>query len=206
MYIVAIMIGYLLGMLSPAALLSRIKKTSLRENGSGNLGATNTMMVLGKGYGILVMLFDMGKSFAAVKLSQYLYPELRNVGIVAGSAAVVGHIYPFYLKFKGGKGLAAYGGMIVALRPWMVPVMLAACVTIMLVSNHGVAMAMSVCTIFPVLYGVCTRDFAAFVLLAALSALVMLNHKSNLRETKQKKDIIVRDYIKENFLHKNELH
>ena len=59
MYIIVIIIGYLFGMLSPSALLSKLKKKNLRTSGSGNLGATNTMMVLGKGYGIIVMLLDL---------------------------------------------------------------------------------------------------------------------------------------------------
>ncbi|MBQ7800740.1 MAG: glycerol-3-phosphate 1-O-acyltransferase PlsY [Oscillospiraceae bacterium] len=200
MYIIVVIIGYLLGMLSPAALLSRLKKKDLRKNGSGNLGATNTMLVLGKGYGVLVMLLDVGKAFLAVRLSMYLFPELRYAGIVAGFSAVVGHIYPFYMKFRGGKGLAAYGGMVLALKPWMFPVMLALCVAIMVITNQGVAMAVSACVLYPILYVVCTGDLGALLLLAALSVLIIINHRSNLEEAAQKKQIKVREYVKEHLL------
>lgn len=196
MYIIAIVIGYLLGMLSPSALLAKLKKTNLREIGSGNLGATNTMMVLGKGYGVAVMLFDIGKSFLAVRLSQRLFPELPYVGLAAGFAAVVGHIYPFYMHFRGGKGLAAYGGMILALEPWLFLVLVAIGVLIMVITNQGVAMAMSACILCPVFYGLYTRDLGAFLLLAALSVIIVINHKQNLVEAVQKKQVNVRDYIK----------
>lgn len=196
MYIIAIVIGYLLGMLSPSALLAKLKKTNLREIGSGNLGATNTMMVLGKGYGVAVMLFDIGKSFLAVRLSQRLFPELPYVGLAAGFAAVVGHIYPFYMHFRGGKGLAAYGGMILALEPWLFLVLVAIGVLIMVITNQGVAMAMSACILCPVFYGLYTRDLGAFLLLAALSVIIAINHKQNLVEAVQKKQVNVRDYIK----------
>lgn len=196
MYIIVIIIGYLFGMLSPSALLSKLKKKNLRTSGSGNLGATNTMMVLGKGYGIIVMLLDIGKSFLAVKLSQHLFPELPYVGIAAGIAAVAGHIYPFYMKFKGGKGLAAYGGLVLALEPWMFQVMLIVCAAIMIITNHGVAMAMSVCILYPILYIIYTGDVGGFLLLAALGVLVIINHRKNLKEAAQKKQVKVRDYIK----------
>lgn len=205
MYVVAIIIGYLFGMLSPAAFLSKVKQKSLKEHGSGNLGATNALMVFGLKYGIFVMLFDIGKAFLAVKLSLALFPKLLYAGIVAGFAAVVGHIYPFYLRFRGGKGLAAYGGMILALTPRMVPIVLITCVAIMLISNHGVAMAMSVCTMYPVVYMVYTGLFGGFILLVALSTVVLLNHRSNLQDIKQNKEVRVRDYIKEHFVNRTDL-
>lgn len=127
--VISLVIGYLLGTLSPAALFAKLKKVNLRKRGTGNLGATNTTMVLGKQYGALVMILDIGKAFLACKLAELLFPELAVAGLLAGAAAVVGHIYPFYMKFKGGKGLAAFGGMILAYNPWMFP-----CLSLLMVS------------------------------------------------------------------------
>ena len=200
MYSVVFLIGYLLGTLSPAALFSKSKNINLRANGSGNLGATNAMMVLGKEYGLLVMLLDIGKSYLAIKLSQHLFPKLAYAGIAAGFAAVVGHIYPFYMHFKGGKGLASYGGMILALNPKMVLLLLIVCVSLMIAFNDGVAMAISVCTLYPILCIVRTGDWIEFLLLVALGILVILNHRSNLQESKQKTQINVRAYIKDHLL------
>lgn len=99
----SIIIGYLLGCISPAALVSKIKNKDLRKSGTGNLGATNTLLVFGKSWGVCVMLFDVAKAFTACKLARWLFPSLPIAGMLAGSAAVAGHIYPFYMKFRGGK-------------------------------------------------------------------------------------------------------
>lgn len=101
--LICILIGYLLGSINPAALISRMKKTNLRDKGTGNLGATNTMLVLGKKYGAFVMAFDISKAFCAVKAAQMLFPALSISGLISGGAAVAGHVWPFYMKFKGGK-------------------------------------------------------------------------------------------------------
>lgn len=134
------LIGYLLGCLSPAALLSKIKKKDLRKEGTGNLGATNATLVLGKGCGALVMLFDITKAFAAARLAQRLFPAFIASGMIAGGAAVVGHIYPFYMKFKGGKGMAAFAGMILGTDPLMFIVLFAFSLVLMLALNYSAAM------------------------------------------------------------------
>ena len=102
---ICVLFGYLLGSLSPSALLSKLKKTDLRSGGSGNLGATNTMLVMGKAYGALVLVFDLAKGFFAVKIPGWVFPGAAYVGLAAGAAAVFGHVFPFYLKFN-----LAYGG------------------------------------------------------------------------------------------------
>ena len=111
--------GYLLGCLNPAALFAKAKKIDLRKKGTGNLGATNTTIVLGKKYGVIVMLFDIFKAYLAVKLAKVLFPKAALAWLFAGGAAVVGHIYPFYMRFKGGKGLACLGGAVLAISPSM---------------------------------------------------------------------------------------
>lgn len=137
--VVSLLIGYLLGMLSPAALFAKRKKVNLRKCGTGNLGATNTTMVLGKKYGALVMILDIGKAFLACKLAELLFPELAVADLLAGAASVVGHIFPFYMKFKGGKGLAAFGGMILAYNPWILLGLLAVGIVLIFIFNYGIA-------------------------------------------------------------------
>ena len=115
--ILCMMIGYVIGSLSPAALISKIKKQDIRKSGSGNLGTMNTMMNFGKRYAVPVMIIDMLKGFLAVKLAHWIVPAVSVAGVLAGGSAVLGHIFPFYMKFRGGKGLAPFGGMILALNP-----------------------------------------------------------------------------------------
>lgn len=193
--------GYLLGSLSPAALLSKLKNKSLRTHGTGNLGATNTMLVFGKGYGALVMLFDITKAFTAVKLAQALYPALFIAGLLAGSAAVVGHIFPFYLKFKGGKGLASFGGLILGVDPFLFLILLTIALTLMFVINYSVAMPLSAAILFPILYGIHSGSPAAFLIAAALSVLIIVKHIDNIHRVRRGEDAKIREYVKNHLLH-----
>ena len=111
--------GYSFGCINPAAALAVRKKKNLREIGTKNLGATNAAVAFGKKYGVLVMVIDILKSFISVKLARILFPQLYIAGLVAGGSAVMGHIFPVQMKFKGGKGLAAFGGLILAFDPMM---------------------------------------------------------------------------------------
>ena len=199
--LLCILIGYLIGSLNPAALLSKLKKKDLRKQGTGNLGATNTMIVLGKGYGALVMLFDVAKAFASVKLAQLFFADLAVAGILAGSAAVIGHIYPFYLKFQGGKGLAAFGGMILAVDPLLFIILLVIALTLMLVINYSVAMPISAAVLFPILYGIRVKNLPEIIISIAICLLIMIKHYSNIQKAKNGDDIKVRDYIKDHLFH-----
>ena len=109
-YLIAAVLGYLLGTSNMALYLSKIKKVDPRSGGSGNLGASNAMILMGWKAGILVGIHDIAKAALCVFLAKYLFPELIHVGAVAGVACVVGHVFPFYLKFRGGKGFASYVG------------------------------------------------------------------------------------------------
>ena len=199
--LLCILIGYLIGSLNPAALLSKLKKKDLRKQGTGNLGATNTMIVWGKGYGALVMLFDVAKAFASVKLAQLFFADLAVAGLLAGSAAVIGHIYPFYLKFQGGKGLAAFGGMILAVDPLLFIILLVIALTLMLVINYSVAMPISAAVLFPILYGIRVKNLPEIIISIAICLLIMIKHYSNIQKAKNGDDIKVRDYIKDHLFH-----
>lgn len=188
-------IGYAIGSLSPSYLLSKIKKQNFREKGTGNLGATNTMLILGKGYGAFVMLFDIFKAVAAAAVAGAIFKKTAMASLVAGVFAVVGHIFPFYLKFRGGKGLATFGGLILSFDPVMFLILLALTLILMFVFNYGVAMPMSACVLFPILALLKTRSIAVFALTFLASLLVFIKHFPNLKKALNKDDATVRDYI-----------
>ena len=124
-YVLAVILGYLLGCSSMAYYIGMAKKKDIRTAGSGNLGASNATVLFGWGAGVAVALHDIGKAFLAVVLAKWLFPELEFAGAAAGVACVLGHIFPFYLKFRGGKGLASYFGMTLALN-WKLALIVAA--------------------------------------------------------------------------------
>src|SRR6266576_1118415 len=122
MFIVVLAGSYLLGSIPFGYLIGRIAGIDIRKVGSCNIGATNVVRVLGKGYGYAVFLLDFFKGFGAVKLSMLLAmrspPDLSSpelFGIIAAVSSIVGHSYPPWLKFKGGKGVATSAGALLAL-------------------------------------------------------------------------------------------
>lgn len=197
---ISVLIGYLLGCLSPSAFFSMLKKKDVSKEGTGNRGATNTMLVLGKKYGVLVMIVDVAKAYLAVKLAKLLFPKLAVAGVVAGCSAVIGHIFPFYLNFKGGKGLSALGGMILGLDPILFPILVVIGLTFMFIANIGYAMPISAASMFPVLYGFRCRSLPEILMTVAVSALIIYQ---NVRAMQKKKNEVgktdVRKFIKNGF-------
>lgn len=190
-----ILLGYLLGTLSPAAILAFVKQINLKEQGTGNLGATNTFMVIGRGYGIMVMLLDITKAFLAVKLAGYLFPRAMLGGLVSGISAVLGHVFPFYMKFKGGKGLAAYAGLILAFDGWIFLALLIICMTCMLIVNYAVALPMSAAVLFPIFAALRYKNLLIFLLTLAVSILIIVKNWSNLRKAMNGEVVKFREYF-----------
>lgn len=111
--VIALVIGYLLGGLQTAILYSRMKGMDIREHGSGNAGATNTLRVLGKKAAAIVFMGDILKAVLAVIIAKLLFKEDSIVAaLYAGVGAIIGHSYPLFFKFKGGKGIAVTVGAI----------------------------------------------------------------------------------------------
>tara|TARA_R110002072_G_scaffold216958_8_gene374544 strand:- start:9143 stop:9757 length:615 start_codon:yes stop_codon:yes gene_type:complete len=120
MKILLILLAYLLGSIPWSVWIGKIfYNTDIRNYGSGNAGATNTMRVLGAKVGFAVLLLDALKGFAAVKLVALVpaYEDLTGFAIVLGIVSVVGHIFPVFAQFRGGKGIATLLGMIIAIHP-----------------------------------------------------------------------------------------
>ncbi|WP_205672098.1 glycerol-3-phosphate 1-O-acyltransferase PlsY [Ammoniphilus sp. YIM 78166] len=114
--VIAVIAGYLLGSISFSYLVAKkIAGIDIRQHGSGNAGATNTLRVLGKGPGILVLLLDALKGMVAVWLALWLTDGHHLATALAGAAAIVGHNWPVFYGFKGGKGVATTIGVIAAL-------------------------------------------------------------------------------------------
>ena len=113
-YFFSLLIGYLIGSISPGYLFGRIlKKVDVRIQGIGNTGATNTFRVVGKGAGIITALFDLSKGLLAIGISYYFLKVPLPVVYLSGFTAVVGHIFPFYLQFRGGHGMATVMGQVI---------------------------------------------------------------------------------------------
>ncbi len=190
-----LLMGYLLGCLNPATLIAKTKQKNIREMGTGNPGATNVLLNFGKAYGALVMVLDIAKSFGAFCLAQLLFPELLLAGYLAGCAAVVGHIFPFYLGFKGGKGLAPFGGFVLASDPLLFLFLLVTGVILMLVVNYSVVLPYYAGAVFPFAMGILKRSMPIFFLCAAASTLILGKHAGNIKKAMNGTDNKVREYV-----------
>lgn len=116
-YIICALIGYLIGGINPAYLLSRKRGLNMREAGSGNLGTSNTLLTMGIKPAIAVGLIDIFKPIVAILICKFLCPTFAYYKVITGVCAIMGHMYPFYLKFKGGKGFACLIGFTLAYHP-----------------------------------------------------------------------------------------
>lgn len=177
-YLISVVMGYLLGCSNMAYYLANVKKADLRGAGSGNLGASNATVLLGWRAGVLTAVHDIGKAVLAVLVMKLLFPELAHVGAVAGVASVLGHIFPFYLKFKGGKGFAAYFGMTLALN-WKLALCVGiAIVLVTLITDYIVCGTVTTIVSVPVCIGI-TSGWIAAAILCIATAVIFYKHREN---------------------------
>ena len=178
-YVLVILIAYLLGSSNMSYYISKIKGVDMQTKGSKNLGASNAMVLLGWKYGILVGIHDIGKSALAVFLTQLIFPDLPYIGAVAGVSSVLGHIFPFYLKFKGGKGFASYIGMTLALN-WKLALII--CVIIVLatlITDYIVVGTTLTITIVPTTLGIMERNWLLPLILLLGTIVIIWKHREN---------------------------
>lgn len=125
--IYCLLIGYVFGMFQTAYIYGRAHGIDIRKHGSGNAGTTNALRVLGKKAGLIVFAGDTLKCVLAIVLTAILFDKshpdmIYLLKIYAAAGAILGHNFPFYLKFRGGKGIAATAGMILAFHGYLLPV------------------------------------------------------------------------------------
>lgn len=123
--IICLAIGYLFGLFQTAYFYGKAHGIDIRQHGSGNAGTTNTLRVLGTKAGLIVFAGDCLKCMAAVWLVRLIFGNTYHdiiylLCLYTGAGAILGHNYPFYLNFKGGKGIAATAGMVLSFHPWFI--------------------------------------------------------------------------------------
>ena len=179
-YLIVIAIAYLLGCSNMAHYIARAKKVDLRSGGSGNAGASNATILLGWHAGIAVGAHDIGKAYLAVLLAKLLFGHLPAIGPVAGIACVLGHIFPFYMKFRGGKGFASYLGMTLALNWKLALVGMALVVLLTIVTDYLVVGTFTTVTVVPVFMGIIQKSWLVAVILCVGTATILWKHRENL--------------------------
>ncbi len=179
-YAAAALIGYLLGSSNLAYFLGRRRSVDIRDKGSGNPGASNTMVLYGWKAGIAVALHDIGKALLAVVLVSTLFRSLPLIGETAGASCVLGHLFPFYMGFRGGKGFAAYLGMIIGLNWRFAACLGVAIIVSVLITDYIVTGTMITVLSYPI-YCLIVGNYGAAAMLSVVTAIIVVRHKENFK-------------------------
>lgn len=174
----AALIGYFLGAIPFAMILTRLGGAGdLRMIGSGNIGATNVLRTGRKGLAALTLILDLLKGTVAVLLARHFFPGSE---IVAAAGAFFGHLYPIWIGFKGGKGLATYAGILFGLFWPMGLGYSVAWILLLLITRISSVAGLGAAAVAPVLaWGVGRTDYVP--VLAAISVIAFLKHRDNIR-------------------------
>ncbi len=188
-FILTAVAAYLLGSIPTGFLVARARGVDLRRVGSGNIGATNAMRVLGKPAGILVLLVDAAKGWCAVWVAAWIFKNfgasedsLESGRILAGVFAVLGHNYTCWLKFKGGKGIATTAGVYLALAPFALGMAFAVFVVVVLLTRYVSVGSMAGAVALPATVWIQQpHQVLLGGVTTALGALAIYKHQSNIR-------------------------
>jgi glycerol-3-phosphate acyltransferase PlsY len=178
-YAIAFAVAYLIGSVPFGVILTRLGGAGdVRQIGSGNIGATNVLRTGRKGLALATLAFDILKGALPVWLGyRYLGPD---VAVIAGLGAVIGHCFPVWLRFRGGKGVATACGVVAALTPLVVPIVLALFVAVVLLTRYvSLASILAAAATGPVAFWL--GAFQPGQLYLALALLIVLKHAGNIR-------------------------
>ena len=174
----ALLVGYLLGSIPFGLLLARFGgKGDLREIGSGNIGATNVLRTGSKGLAAATLLLDAAKGAIAVIVAQRLWPDAVNF---AAAGAMIGHLYPVWLRFKGGKGVATFLGVLAPLLPVAALVYAIVWIGLLAVLRISSVAGMAAAASAPVTAAV-VNEQSLFPMLLGFALLVIWKHQENIR-------------------------
>lgn len=192
--LICLVIGYICGLLQTGYLVGRIKHIDIRKEGSGNAGSTNAVRVMGWKAGAITFAGDVLKCVAAVVIARVLFKDSECaplLGMYAGMGATLGHNFPFYLKFKGGKGIAVLAGLVVSTGWELVPIPLAAFLIAVLMTRYislGSLLASSMFFLEVIVFGQLGWFHMSlhylielYVLTGLLMVLAWVRHKDNIK-------------------------
>ncbi len=190
-YLIPALAAYLLGSIPFGFIIGKIHGKDIRKEGSGNIGSTNVTRVISPAAGKICFALDFLKGAIPPLVMSRLYPEISLPALATGVAAVLGHVFPVYLKFKGGKGVATAAGAVFALVPLPLLISLVIWTATFMICRY-VSLASIVATVSVlIMSGICycmkwqnpwlKVDAPALVCIVLLSALAIFRHRSNIK-------------------------
>lgn len=178
--ITCILVGYLVGCINPAYIIGKLRGFDIRKRGSGNAGASNAVILMGKKVGAISAVLDIFKACLAIIAMSVLFPGYRQAKILTGVACIMGHIFPAPMRFKGGKGLACLGGMILA-YDWKVFLIMLLCeLVFVLIVDYICFVPITASIVFPFVYGFRENDWISAAIFLVATAVIIYKHVENL--------------------------
>lgn len=183
-YIISIIIGYLFGCLNLAYMLSKKNKIDFQKSGTRNLGASNTTLHLGKKAGLLVAIHDIGKTIIAITIVKYIFGSENTILVyLTGAATVMGHIFPFWLHFKAGKGFASYIGLILStMKLQYIVALILLCIVLIFVTDYIVSATFTCITTLPIYTIFATNNIIFTVIVLTTSIVIFIKHIENIKK------------------------
>jgi len=196
--ILAVILAYLIGSIPTSVWIGRIfYKVDVRTKGSKNAGATNTIRILGYKAGIPVLIFDVFKGWLAVYIANFFwietgsFPDLVDLKIMLAVVAVVGHIFPIYVGFKGGKGIATLLGIGIALYPLAALIAVFIFIIVLLISGYVSLSSITASVLFPIIeiFILGNNEYISLIILAiAVGVFVPVTHRKNIKRLIHKEE------------------
>jgi glycerol-3-phosphate acyltransferase PlsY len=177
--IVVVVIAYLLGSIPFAYLAGRMRGIDIRTVGSKNVGATNVFRTLGKGIGVAVMVLDIAKGLIAVLIA---HAETGSPWpLIAAAAAILGHVFPVWLRFKGGKGVAVAGGAMIGLVPVPALIVVVIWLVIVAITRYVSVGSILAAVALPLLVVAFGAPWPTLVFACLASVVLIVRHRANMR-------------------------
>jgi glycerol-3-phosphate acyltransferase PlsY len=194
-FVLTVLLAHLLGSIPTGFLFGKAKGIDIRSQGSGNIGATNVVRILGKGAGTLVLLADAAKGWLAVMVVAKLVSDALHMpsdrlnqqwlAIGAGVAAILGHNYTCWLRFKGGKGIATSAGVLLALVPLPLLIIFVIWLAVFVLTRYVSLASICAAAALPFASWLTAQGTALVLVTAALAVLAIYKHKANIQRLAQ---------------------
>lgn len=175
-----IIIGYFVGGMNTAYFLGRLKGFDIRTKGTGNPGASNVVIVMGKGAGIFCAIFDIIKAASAVLICGWFFPDIEYAKIITGTSVVLGHIFPVLLKFRGGKGLAALAGVALAFDYKLFLILLLAELVLIIIVDYICLIPTTGSVLFTIIIGI-QHGWLYSLIFLPVTVVILFRHIENFR-------------------------
>ncbi len=174
------LLSYLIGAIPFGLLIGRLAGIDVRHQGSRNIGATNVNRILGKKLGLLTLLLDIGKGFLPIFAASIFLPDGDIYIALCGLAAILGHMFPLYLGFKGGKGVATTLGVFLFLEPWSILISLVVFIAAVAVSGFVSVGSLAASALIPFWLYLFGASQPVLIVAALAAILICFQHRANI--------------------------